>query len=180
MGLIPDNVIDEVLTRADIESVVGRYVLLKRQGGNLWGLCPFHSEKTPSFSVNPSKGIYKCFGCGKGGNAISFIMEIEHMNYPEAIRHLGGLYGVEIPETGYSGDNIQKEEKNRVKDILKEAAKYYYKSFNDEYIGKPARDYAAKRGLSKQTLDNFGLGYSPINGGLYEFLKQNAMKYNII
>ena len=69
MGLIPDNVIDEVLTRADIESVVGRYVLLKRQGGNLWGLCPFHSEKTPSFSVNPSKGIYKCFGCGKGGGA---------------------------------------------------------------------------------------------------------------
>lgn len=176
MGLIPDNVIDEVLTRADIESVVGRYVLLKRQGGNLWGLCPFHSEKTPSFSVNPSKGIYKCFGCGKGGNAISFIMEIEHMNYPEAIRHLGGLYGVEIPETGYSGDNIQKEEKNRVKDILKEAAKYYYKSFNDEYIGKPARDYAAKRGLSKQTLDNFGLGYSPINGGLYEFLKQKGYK----
>ena len=96
------------------------------------------------------------------------------MNYPEAIRHLGGLYGVEIPETGYSGDNIQKEEKNRVKDILKEAAKYYYKSFNDEYIGKPARDYAAKRGLSKQTLDNFGLGYSPINGGLYEFLKQKG------
>ena len=114
MGLIPDNVIDEVLTRADIESVVGRYVLLKRQGGNLWGLCPFHSEKTPSFSVNPAKGIYKCFGCGKGGNAISFIMEIEHLNYPEAIRHLGELYGVEIPETGYSGDSIQKEEKKDI------------------------------------------------------------------
>ena len=176
MGLIPENVIDEILTRADIESVVGRYVLLKRSGSNLWGLCPFHSEKTASFSVNPAKGIYKCFGCGKGGNAINFIMEIEHMNYPEAIRHLGGLYGVEVPETGFSGDNIQKEEKNRVKDILKEAAKYYYNSFNDEYIGKPARDYAAKRGLSKQTLDNFGLGYSPINGGLYEILKQKGYK----
>ena len=176
MGLIPENVIDEVLTRADIESVVGRYVLLKRSGGNLWGLCPFHSEKTASFSVNPSKGIYKCFGCGKGGNAISFIMEIEHMSYPEAIRHLGGLYGVEIPETGFSGDSIQKEEKNRVKDILKEAAKYYYKSFNDEDIGKPARDYANKRGLTKQTLDNFGIGYSPVRGGLYEILKQKGYK----
>ena len=176
MGLIPENVIDEVLTRADIESVVGRYVLLKRSGGNLWGLCPFHSEKTASFSVNPSKGIYKCFGCGKGGNAISFIMEIEHMSYPEAIRHLGGLYGVEIPETGFSGDSIQKEEKNRVKDILKEAAKYYYKSFNDEDIGKPARDYANKRGLTKQTLDNFGIGYSPVRGGLYELLKQKGYK----
>ena len=177
MGLIPDNVIDEVLTRADIESVVGRYVLLKRQGGNLWGLCPFHSEKTPSFSVNPAKGIYKCFGCGKGGNAISFIMEIEHLNYPEAIRHLGALYGVEIPETTSSGNDISKDEKNRVYDILKEAAKFYYKSFNDPDIGKPAREYAAKRGLSKQTLDNFGIGYSPIAwNALYDYLKDKGYK----
>ena len=152
-------------------------MLLKRSGGNLWGLCPFHSEKTASFSVNPAKGIYKCFGCGKGGNAISFIMEIEHLNYPEAIRHLGGLYGVEIPETGYSGDSVQKEEKDRVKDILKEAAKFYYKAFNDENIGKPARDYAAKRGLTKQTLDNFGIGYSPINwSALYDHMKQKGYK----
>ena len=177
MGLIPDNVIDEVLTRADIESVVGRYVLLKRSGGNLWGLCPFHSEKTPSFSVNPAKGIYKCFGCGKGGNAISFIMEIEHLNYPEAIRHLGALYGVEIPETTSSGNDISKDEKNRVYDILKEAAKFYYKSFNDPDIGKPAREYAAKRGLSKQTLDNFGIGYSPMSwNALYDLLKSKGYK----
>ena len=177
MGLIPDNVIDEVLTRADIESVVGRYVLLKRSGGNLWGLCPFHSEKTASFSVNPAKGIYKCFGCGKGGNAISFIMEIEHLNYPEAIRHLGALYGVEIPETTSSGNDISKDEKNRVYDILKEAAKFYYKSFNDPDIGKPAREYAAKRGLSKQTLDNFGIGYSPIAwNALYDYLKGKGYK----
>ena len=177
MGLIPDNVIDEVLTRADIESVVGRYVLLKRSGGNLWGLCPFHSEKTPSFSVNPAKGIYKCFGCGKGGNAISFIMEIEHLNYPEAIRHLGALYGVEIPETASSGNDISKDEKKRVYDILKEAARFYYKSFNDPDIGKPAREYAAKRGLSKQTLDNFGIGYSPIAwNALYDYLKGKGYK----
>ena len=174
MGLIPENIIDEVLTRADIESVVSRYVALKRQGGNLWGLCPFHSEKTASFSVNPAKNIYKCFGCGKGGNAINFIMEIEHLNYPEAIRHLGGLYGVEIPETGYSGETVQKEARERAKDILKEAAKYYYKSFNDEEIGKPARDYAAKRGLTKETMVNFGLGYSPIRGGLYNILKSKG------
>ena len=177
MGLIPDNVIDEVLTRADIESVVGRYVLLKRSGGNLWGLCPFHSEKTPSFSVNPAKGIYKCFGCGKGGNAISFIMEIEHLNYPEAIRHLGALYGVEIPETTSSGNDVRKDEKNRVYDILKEAAKFYYKSFNDPDIGKPAREYASKRGLSKQTLDNFGIGYSPMSwNALYDLLKSKGYK----
>ena len=177
MGLIPESVIEEVLTRADIESVVSRYVLLTRKGGNMWGLCPFHSEKTASFSVNPAKNIFKCFGCGKGGNAINFIMEIEHMSYPEAIRHLAGLYGVEIPETGYSGDNVQKEERERVKDILKEAAKFYYKSYNDESIGKPARDYAAKRGLTKQTLDTFGIGYSPINwNALYDHLKKKGYK----
>ena len=176
MGLIPENVIDEVLMKADIESVVSRYVQLKRSGGNMWGLCPFHSEKTPSFSVNPSKQIFHCFGCGKGGNAIKFIMEIEHLNYPEAIRHLAGLYGVDVPETGYSGDSINKEEKNRVKDILKEAAKYYYKSLNDPEIGKPAREYAEKRGLSKQTLDSFGLGYSPIRAGLYDILKEKGYK----
>ncbi len=177
MGLIPENVIDEVLTRADIESVVSRYVLLKRSGSNLWGLCPFHSEKTASFSVNPSKQIFHCFGCGKGGNSIKFIMEIEHLNYPEAIKHLAGIYGVDIPETGYSGDDIRKEEKDRVKDILKEAAKFYYRSFSDPDIGKPARDYAAKRGLSRQTLDNFGIGYSPISRtGLYDILKQKGYK----
>ena len=177
MGLIPDNVIDEVLTRADIESVVGRYVQLKRQGSNMWGLCPFHSEKTASFSVNPSKNIFKCFGCGKGGNAINFIMEIEHMSYPEAIRYLGGLYGVEIPETGYSGDSVQKDAKNRVKEILKEAAKFYYKSFNDPVVGQPARDYAAKRSLSKVTLDNFGIGYSPMSwNALYDLLKGKGYK----
>ena len=177
MGLIPDNVIDEILTRADIESVVGRYVLLKRSGGNLWGLCPFHSEKTASFSVNPAKGIYKCFGCGKGGNAINFIMEIEHLNYPEAIRHLGALYGVEIPETTSSGNDVRKDEKNRVYDILKEAAKFYYKSFNDPDIGQPAREYSSKRGLSKQTLDNFGIGYSPMSwNALYDLLKSKGYK----
>lgn len=176
MGLIPDNVIDEVLTRADIESVVSRYVLLKRQGANLVGLCPFHSEKTPSFSVNPSKNIYKCFGCGKGGNSIKFIMEIEHLSYPEAIRYLAGIYGVEIPETGGSGSDVKKEERNRVYDILKEAAKYYYKSFNDPDIGKPARDYANSRELTRQTLDNFGIGYSPLRGGLYDILRQKGYK----
>ena len=177
MGLIPESVIEEVLMRADIESVVSRYVQLKRSGSNLWGLCPFHTEKTPSFSVNPSKNIFRCFGCLKSGNSIKFIMEIEHMSYPEAIRHLAGLYGVEITETGSSGESIKKEEKDRVKDILKEAAKFYYKSFNDPEIGKPARDYAASRGLSKQTIDNFGLGYSPLGwNSLYDLLKSKGYK----
>lgn len=162
MGLIPESVIDEILLKADIESVVGRYVSLKRKGGNEWGLCPFHHEKTPSFSVNPSKGIYKCFGCNKGGNAINFIMEMEHLSYPEAIRYLGGIYGVDVPDTrdDPSGD-AGREKTKRVKALLTEAAKYYYVQFNDQETGVPAREYAKKRALDKQTLDHFGIGYSP-------------------
>ena len=162
MGLIPENVIDEILMKADIESVVGRYVSLSRKGGNLWGLCPFHHEKTASFSVNPNKGIYKCFGCNKGGNAINFIMEIEHLNYFEAIRYLGGIYGVEVPDTRDGANNDATREKTkRVKALLNEAAKFYYKQFNDPDVGVPAQAYAKKRALDKQTLDHFGIGYSP-------------------
>ncbi|MCR5287968.1 MAG: DNA primase [Saccharofermentans sp.] len=162
MGLIPESVIDEILLKADIESVVGRYVSLSRKGGNLWGLCPFHHEKTASFSVNPSKGIYKCFGCNKGGNAINFIMEIEHLNYPEAIRYLGGIYGIEVPDTrdGSNSDSAREKTK-RVKALLTEAAKFYYLQFNDPETGVPAQAYAKKRALDKETLNHFGIGYSP-------------------
>ena len=162
MGLIPESVIDDILLKADIESVVGRYVSLRRKGSNMWGLCPFHHEKTPSFSVNPSKGIYKCFGCNKGGNAINFIMEMEHLSYPEAIRYLGGIYGVDIPDTrDDKGGDAGREKRARVKALLTEAAKFYYHQFNDENTGVPAREYAKKRALDKQTLDHFGIGYSP-------------------
>ncbi len=162
MGLIPESVIDDILLKADIESVVGRYVSLRRKGSNMWGLCPFHHEKTPSFSVNPSKGIYKCFGCNKGGNAINFIMEMEHLSYPEAIRYLGGIYGVDIPDTrDDKGGDAGREKRERVKALLTEAAKFYYHQFNDENTGVPAREYAKKRALDKQTLDHFGIGYSP-------------------
>ena len=138
--MIPESVIDEILLKADIESVVGRYVSLSRKGGNLWGLCPFHHEKTASFSVNPSKGIYKCFGCNKGGNAINFIMEIEHLNYPEAIRYLGGIYGIEVPDTrDSSNSDAAREKTKRVKALLNEAAKFYYKQFNDPDTGAPAQ-----------------------------------------
>ena len=109
MGFIPDSVIDEVLDRADIESVVSRYVQLKRTGNNLKGLCPFHAEKTPSFIVTPSRNTFKCFGCLKYGNAIRFIMEIEHMSFPEAVKYLAEAYGVEYRETGNSGDDYKKE-----------------------------------------------------------------------
>ena len=112
MAQIPDNVIEEILAKADIESVVGKYVsFTKRTGQNLFGLCPFHSEKTPSFSVSLNKGIYHCFGCGKGGNSIGFIMEIEKLSYPEAVRFLGNQYGIEVPEVeGYENNGNTKKQ----------------------------------------------------------------------
>ena len=98
MGLIPQSVIDDVLARTDIVQVVQQYVTLKKAGTNHKGLCPFHNEKTPSFNVSAQKGIYKCFGCGAGGNVFGFLMEIEGWNFPEAVRHLAERSGVEIPE----------------------------------------------------------------------------------
>lgn len=172
---VPERIVEEVLTNADIASIVSRYVTLTRKGTNMWGLCPFHKEQIASFSVNPSKGIYKCFGCGKGGNSINFIMEIEKLSYSEAVNHLGRLYGVDIPEDRYLKYEIQINEKKRIKNILLEAAKFYCKSYNDESIGTAAREYVAQRGFLKQTLDDFGIGYSPINGtALYDLLKEKG------
>ncbi|MBR6880982.1 MAG: DNA primase [Clostridiales bacterium] len=162
MGQIPDSVIEEILSKADIESVVGRYVTFtKRTGQNLFGLCPFHSEKTPSFSVSLSKGIYHCFGCQKGGNAISFIMEAEKLSYPEAIRFLGQQYGVEVPEfsTGRSNDEL-KRKKERVSALLNDAASFYSSCLKGA-DGKAGRDYARKRQLSDETVAEFGIGYAP-------------------
>jgi len=176
MGRIPDSVIDEVLAKADIADVVGNYVALKSKGSNMWGLCPFHDEKTPSFSVNPSKGIFKCFGCQKGGNAIGFIMAMEGLDYREAIVYLADKYGVTIPDDASSEAEDQlKRKKERVSNILKEAARFYYKSYHDEDTGKPAREYAKRRGLDKETLDHFGIGYSPLGWDtLYKYLKDKG------
>ena len=162
MAQIPDNVIEEILAKADIESVVGKYVsFTKRTGQNLFGLCPFHSEKTPSFSVSLNKGIYHCFGCGKGGNSIGFIMEIEKLSYPEAVRFLGNQYGVEIPEVeGYDNSGSTKKQKERVTELLTEAARFFYSSLHSP-AGKIALEYARKRNLSKETMTSFGLGYAP-------------------
>ena len=162
MAQIPDNVIEEILAKADIESVVGKYVsFTKRTGQNLFGLCPFHSEKTPSFSVSLNKGIYHCFGCGKGGNSIGFIMEIEKLTYPEAVRFLGNQYGIEVPEVeGYDNNGNTKKQKERVTDLLTEAARFYYSSLHSPQ-GKVAIEYAKKRNLSKETMTSFGLGYAP-------------------
>ena len=174
MGRIPESVINEILDKADIESVVSRYVsLTKRSGTNRWGLCPFHADTKPSFCVSITKNIYSCFVCQKTGNAVSFIMEMEHLNYPEAIRFLGKAYGVEVPEDDYSPRNdALKDKKKRVSNLLTEAARFFYKSLHSEE-GKKAIAYIKKRELAPATCTNFGLGYSPEGwDNLYRYLKE--------
>ena len=109
----PPSFIDELVARNPIEDVVGHYVSLKRSGGNLFGLCPFHGEKTASFSVNPDKGIYYCFGCHKGGGPVNFIMEIEGMSYPDAVRHLAKRAGLEVPEDEQYQSRYKEQEASR-------------------------------------------------------------------
>ena len=121
---IPEQFIDELVARSDIADVVGEYVSLTAKGANMWGLCPFHTEKTPSFSVSRDRQIYKCFGCGKGGGVINFVMEMEHLSYPDAIRHLAKRVGLEVPETGGSDEGRRKY--RRVLEANKEAARFYY------------------------------------------------------
>ena len=155
---IPEQFIDELLARSDILDVVGHYVHLNKKGANYWGLCPFHNEKTPSFSVSQEKQIYKCFGCGKGGGAISFVMEEENLSFVDAIKVLAGRAGLEVPETGVSQDESRK--KARVLDANKEAARFYH-----EYLKTPdgsrVQEYIDKRQLSPRTVTRFGLGAAP-------------------
>jgi DNA primase len=155
---IPEQFIDELIQRSEISEVVGEYVHLTQKGGNLWGLCPFHTEKTPSFSVSRDKQIYHCFGCGKGGGVISFIMEMEHLSYPDAIRHLAKRVGMEVPDTGSSQESRKKY--HRAIEANKAAARFYY-----DYLktpgGESVRDYIAQRRISPKFATRFGLGAAP-------------------
>lgn len=155
---IPEQFIDELLARSDIVDVVSHYVRLDKKGANYWGLCPFHNEKTPSFSVSQEKQIYKCFGCGKGGGAISFVMEEENLSFVDAVKALAGRAGLEVPETGVSQDESRK--KARVLEANKEAARFYHEYLKSEGGGR-VLEYIEKRQLSPRTVTRFGLGAAP-------------------
>ena len=154
----PAAFLDELNARSPIEDVVGQYVSLKRKGANLFGLCPFHGEKTASFSVNPSKGIYYCFGCHKGGGAVNFMMEIEGLSYPDAVRALAKRAGLEVPEDEQYQSRYRAQE--RLWALHKEAARFFHSQLYAP-IGKAALEYALGRGMTKGTLTTFGIGYAP-------------------
>ncbi len=150
--------IDELVARNPIEDVVGQYVSLKRAGANMFGLCPFHGEKTASFSVAPDKGIYYCFGCHKGGGVINFQMEIEGLSYPDAVRALAKRAGLEVPDDEQYQSRYHQQE--RLWALHKEAARFFHSKLY-EPKGAAALQYALGRGMSKATLINFGIGYAP-------------------
>ncbi|MBR5938095.1 MAG: DNA primase [Clostridiales bacterium] len=180
-GGIPNEVVEEIISRSDIVSVVGQYVqFTKSSGQNQFGLCPFHSEDTPSFSVSVNKQIYYCFGCHKGGNVVNFIMEIEHLSYIEALKFLAEKAGVTIPEPDDANYRKEEQLRKRLKEVLLEAARYYYKSFKSEK-GEEARKYLQKRAISPTTATKFGLGYAPNEwSGLYNHLvSKNFSQYEI-
>jgi len=158
LGRIPEETIQEVRDRADIVALVGRYVELKQAGRNWKGLCPFHEEKTPSFNVNPDRGIFHCFGCQKGGNAITFLVEYENLTFPEAVRSLAADLGIEVPETG--GRREDRGEREALYQALDEAQRCYREQLAVD-TGKAAREYLEQRGLDAATTERFGLGFAP-------------------
>ena len=154
----PAAFIDELIARNPIEDVVGQYVSLKRSGANMFGLCPFHGEKTASFSVNPSKGIYYCFGCHKGGGAVNFMMEIEGLSYPDAVRSLAKRAGLEVPEDEQYQSRYRAQE--RLWALMKEAGRFYHQQLFTPG-GKQCLEYVQKRGLSANIVTRFGIGFAP-------------------
>ena len=167
-----DDIIEEVRMKNDIVDVISQYVKLTRKGSSYFGLCPFHNEKTPSFSVTPSKQMYYCFGCGAGGNVYNFIMEYENYSFGEALSHLADRAGVELPKIEYSREAREKaEQRAALLEINKLAAQYFYYQLRREG-GKTAYGYLTGRGLSEETIRKFGLGYSDkYSDDLYKYLK---------
>ena len=163
--MIPKETIDTIFETARIEEVVGDFVTLKKRGANMLGNCPFHDEKTPSFTVSPTKGIYKCFGCGKGGHAVNFVMEIDQLSYPEALKYLAKKYNIEVQEEEQTPEQIEKANARESLFIVNSYAKDYFQdSLNKSIEGKAVGlSYFKERDVSVEMIDTFQLGYNPDN-----------------
>lgn len=173
--IFDDDIKEEIRSRNDIVDVISSYVSLKRSGSNYMGLCPFHNEKSPSFSVSQSRQMYHCFGCGASGDVFMFVEEYENYTFPEALKFLADRVGVELPQIEMSQQEKQRAGvRHRLLEAHKLAAGYYYYMLSQPQ-GKRAYDYLKKRGLSDETIRRFGLGYSDVGGsGLYKYLKNKG------
>lgn len=161
-GLIADETIEQIRQRVDIVELISSYLPLKRSGGNYQGLCPFHGEKTPSFNVNPARQIFHCFGCGVGGNALSFLMKMEGLSFPDAVRRLGSRVGIVVEEELPSEEQLQRREQvSRFLRIMETAALAYERVLFKEDAGSAGRDYLKGRGYTSDTAKLFHLGFAP-------------------
>jgi len=160
--LIPKFTIDKIIDAARVEDVIGDFITLKKRGANLLGLCPFHGEKSPSFTVSPAKGIYKCFGCGKSGTAVNFIMDLESLSYPEALKYLANKYGIEVIEKEVSvEEKAQQNEKESLYIVMQYAQKYFTDLLLNDDLGRSIGfGYFKERGFTQDIIDKFQLGYS--------------------
>jgi len=167
-----DELVEEIRSKNDVVGIIGSYIRLQKKGGNHVGLCPFHNEKTPSFSVSAAKQMYHCFGCGVGGNVFTFIMEYENYSFIEALKFLAERAGVQLPEQEYSEEaKRQSDLKGRLLEANKQSAKYFYYQLISSR-GQTAHQYLVNRGLTEETIKQFGLGYSnPYSDDLYKYLK---------
>jgi DNA primase len=174
--MIPDETISRIRDRASIVEVVSDYLTLKKAGRNHMGLCPFHSEKTPSFTVNEEKGIFRCFGCGAGGSVFHFLMQYDHITFPEAVERVGKRYGIEVPRLQSPGAQRNAEEKETLYALNERAAKYFQEQLYSPGEGRQALEYVKKRGVDDATARRFGLGYAPsTGGGLAMFFKRQGL-----
>ena len=162
--MIPKATVDRILDATQIVDVVGDFVTLKRRGANYTACCPFHNEKTPSFYVSPAKGIYKCFGCGKAGTAVNFVMEHESLSYVEALKYLAKKYHIEVIEKEESAEEIALRQRNESLLLVSEFA---WKFFREQLKTPEGRSigyaYFKSRGLEDATIDKFGLGWAPVS-----------------
>lgn len=160
--MIPRQTVELILDTAKIEDVIGDFVTLKRRGANLIACCPFHNEKTPSFYVSPAKGIFKCFGCGKSGTAVGFIMEHENLTYSEALKYLAKKYGIEVVEKEETAEEIAARQKSESLLLVSEFAQKFFVDNLATPEGQVGYAYFKSRGLEDETIRNFGLGWAPV------------------
>jgi len=158
---IPEDKISEIKNTVDIVDIISDVVTLKKTGKNYIGLCPFHSEKTPSFTVSPEKKIFHCFGCQAGGNAFTFIMKNEGISFPEAVRMIAAKCGIDIPAQRLSqGEKRKISEREKLLDINRQAKDYFYNILTNSATGKNAKEYLKKRKINKEIINGFALGYA--------------------
>ncbi|MDE6948509.1 MAG: DNA primase, partial [Limosilactobacillus sp.] len=181
MAKIPRNVIDEIRNSVDIGDVIGRYVQLHQAGKNLIGLCPFHDEKTPSFSVNEEKQFFYCFGCHRSGNVFQFLMELKHIDFVDVVKEIANDSNIKIPEQYVSVPAKPLNNENRqLFDLHDKVAKLYHHILVNTPAGQVALNYLKKRGMSEELIEQFGLGYAPDQRILKPFFQQQKVDYQLL